>query len=369
VAALVVTMADSVVTMHLLFKPLETTVFLLIALGASLIFTSRLWFHLTLAANAAAWGLGVAISHPGPMLSPGAPWVELGITLAAATVVAELVFLTRRRIYWRIEGMRLAEARQRQELETAMAALQAQHEQLQALMRFKTDFVNAVSHDLRIPLTSIKGFTELLVDRFAGPLTGQQEAYVSQIEKNAARLERLVHDMLDFAKLEAGTFKLKYHELDFGSLATELVESFKPQAQDAHLTLTLELPQEPLIVAMDAERIERVVANLISNAVKFTPAAGRIRIRAWLDETQLTCEIEDSGVGIAPDELPRLFQRFSQLEHGRRARGGTGLGLSISKAIVEAHGGQIGVRSEFGTGSVFWFTLPRRPVPVDTGQG
>jgi two-component system phosphate regulon sensor histidine kinase PhoR len=110
---------------------------------------------------------------------------------------------------------------------------------------------------------------------------------------------------------------------------------------------------------MDGERIDRVVANLVSNALKFTPAGGKVNIRAARAGDVIRCEVADTGEGIAPDDLPRLFERFSRLESGRKKKGSTGLGLSICKAIVEAHGGTIGVESQLGKGSTFWFTLPQ----------
>ncbi|MFN3428783.1 MAG: sensor histidine kinase [Candidatus Sericytochromatia bacterium] len=357
-AAILVTILDSVITMHWLFKPLETLVFVLAAMVASLCFTSVRWFAVTIGLNVACWLLAVRLSAAGPIASPGAPWVELGITLLAGTIFAVVIFTIRQRGAVTLEVARQAEARQRERLEAAMTELQAQHEQVQTLLRFKTDLVNAVSHDLRIPLTSIKGFTELLIDQLAGPLTPVQSSYVGQIEKAAARLERLVEDMLDLARLEAGTFELKQHTLDFGSLVADLADSFRPLAEEAGLALELALPDAPLLIKMDAERLDRVVANLVSNAIKFTPAGGRIVLKAQTVDGELRCEIADTGVGIAPEDQPQLFRRFSQLDQGRRVHGGTGLGLSIAKAIVEAHGGRIGVNSEIGAGSVFWFTLP-----------
>jgi signal transduction histidine kinase len=132
-------------------------------------------------------------------------------------------------------------------------------------------------------------------------------------------------------------------------------------AEDLQLRLEVALPDAPLMVTLDASRIERVLINLLSNAMKFTPHPGSIRTRATSAGASLVCEIVDTGIGIAEADLPRLFQRFSQLEKGKERVGGTGLGLSISKSLVEAHGGSIGVRSELGKGSTFWFSLPLDP--------
>ncbi|MNT69979.1 Alkaline phosphatase synthesis sensor protein PhoR [compost metagenome] len=127
--------------------------------------------------------------------------------------------------------------------------------------------------------------------------------------------------------------------------------------EEAQVNLDVSLPPEPLVARMDAQRIERVLMNLLTNAMKFTPVGGTITVRARHAENRLLCEVSDTGIGIAPEDVPKLFQRFSQLEAGM-ARGGTGLGLSISKAFIEALEGQIGVVSDLGQGSTFWFTLP-----------
>jgi PAS domain S-box-containing protein len=226
------------------------------------------------------------------------------------------------------------------------------------LDRLKDQFVNAVSHDLRTPLTSIKGYAEFLEDELGGPLTPQQGEFVQQIEMGAKRLERLVNDLLDFARLEAGTFHLNFEDADLGQKVQDIIQSLRPQAEDARLKLEAVLPATPLVARMDPQRVEQVLSNLIGNALKFTPEGGRIEVRARIEGEHLLCEVEDTGEGIAPEDLPRLFQRFGQLESGTKKKGGTGLGLSISKTIIDAHGGHIGVRSQKGVGSTFWFTLP-----------
>ena len=239
------------------------------------------------------------------------------------------------------------------------AQLRAQYEKLKELDKLKGDFVNAVSHDLRTPLTSILGYAEFLEDEIGGALTAQQQEFVSQIAKSTKRLEGMVNDLLDFARLDAGTFRLHCEDADLVGRVRDLVDSLRPQAEEHGLTLQLELPRGPLMRVLDPQRIDRVLANLIGNALKFTPEGGRIVVSLAEDGEGLLCEVADTGIGIAPEDLPKLFQRFSQLEAGARMKSGTGLGLSISKAQVEAHGGRIGVRSVPGKGSTFWFRLPR----------
>ena len=236
-------------------------------------------------------------------------------------------------------------------------AARAEVEAIRELNRLKNQFVNAVSHDLRVPLTSVMGYAEFLEDGIGGVLTPQQTLFVDQIQKNAMRLTRLVDDLLDFARMEAGTLKLNREETDLRARLQEVSESLKPQIEASGLSFELELPPEPLVTCMDVPRIERVFFNLINNAMKFTPVGGRIQVSLASVAGAIRAEVRDTGVGIAAEDLPKLFMPFSQL-HGAERKGGTGLGLNIVKLLVEAHGGKVGVESELGEGSCFWFTLP-----------
>jgi two-component system phosphate regulon sensor histidine kinase PhoR len=230
--------------------------------------------------------------------------------------------------------------------------------QARELDRLKSNFVNAVTHELRTPLTSIKGYAEFLEDGIGGDLSATQLNFVHQLLAGTERLERLVDDLLDFARIEAGTFTLKIEPADLVSKVHEVIGSLRPQADDARLTLSADGLDTPLQLPMDAQRIGQVLINLLNNAIKFTPPGGTITVRARIEDGFVRCEVADTGIGIKTEDIPKLFQRFSQLESGLRSGTGTGLGLSISKTIVEAHGGAIGVTSTPGQGSVFWFTLP-----------
>jgi signal transduction histidine kinase len=244
-------------------------------------------------------------------------------------------------------------------LERQVVSLQTMTTKLQELDRFKSDYIHAISHDLRAPITVILGYVELLDDTVADQPDSRQQDYTSHIERATRRLQNMVEDLLDAARLEAGSFQLDLSDGDLGARLLEFGDSMKPVAAEAGIRLTVAVSDAPLIARMDGERIDRVVSNLVSNALKFTPAGGEVRIRAARDGDVIRCEVADTGEGIAPDDLPRLFERFSRLESGRKKKGSTGLGLSICKAIVEAHGGTIGVESELGKGSTFWFTLPQ----------
>jgi len=250
---------------------------------------------------------------------------------------------------------------ERKKAQSAIARQQAELLKAKELDELKSNFVNSVTHELRTPLTSIMGYAEFLEDEVGGKLAPAHHEFVRQIQKGSRRLEYLLNDLLDFARLEAGTFSLFCREADFNQLVDETVASFKPEAMENHLELEASVPETPLVVRMDPQRMTQVLANFIHNAAKFTPAGGRIRVVVRQEGDRLRCEVQDSGIGIAPEDLPKLFQRFTQLKDGRKKGVGTGLGLSISKTIVEAHGGSIGVTSQPNAGSAFWFTLPHEP--------
>ncbi len=238
--------------------------------------------------------------------------------------------------------------------------LEVMNHSLQEADRLKRNFINAASHELRTPLSSVVGYAEFLEDELAGPLTGEQRLYVLQIQENTKRLQRLVDDLLDFARMEAGSFEIVKEESDLGSKISSAVESLRPLAAEAGLELVLDLPDRPVPVVMDAGRIEQVILNLAGNAIRFTPTGGKVTVAAKLTDDHVRVEVRDTGKGIAPEHLPRLFEKFYQVDPSlTREHGGAGLGLAISQAIVKAHGGEIGVESEVGVGSTFWFTLPK----------
>ncbi|MDB5102035.1 MAG: hypothetical protein JWM80_6456 [Cyanobacteria bacterium RYN_339] len=239
-----------------------------------------------------------------------------------------------------------------------LAAREKELDQQRQLTLLKTQFVNAVTHELRTPLTTIRGYGEFLEEGMGGSLTHEQADYVHQIDRAARRLESLVDDLLDFARIEAGVFTLRRERGDLAARVRDVADSFQPQVREAQVELHLDLPDAPLELEMDAMRVGQVITNLLANALKFTPPGGRIDVSVKREGAFAYCEVRDTGPGIAQEDLPRLFKRFSQLDEGARRPVGTGLGLSISKALVEAHGGHIDVRSELGVGSTFWFKLP-----------
>lgn len=243
--------------------------------------------------------------------------------------------------------------------------LRQQNEQLKELDRLKSSFVSSVSHELRTPLSSIMGFAEFLEEEVGGSLSPEQHGFVAQLQAGAQRLNHLVDDLLDFARLESGDFRLMPREGDLTEKVRDIVTSFQPQARRAQLQLETTMPPSPVVVTMDAERIGQVVANLVGNALKFTPAGGKVTVAVLPDSSQVRVEVRDTGVGIAPEHLEKLFQKFYQVDPTlTREKGGAGLGLAIARALIHAHGGDMGVLSRVGHGSTFWFTLPLTHAPI-----
>lgn len=237
-----------------------------------------------------------------------------------------------------------------------------QIERLQEIDRIKGDFLNAATHELRTPVSAIMGYAEFLLDRFGGPLTDEQLDFVTQIERGAKRLARLVDDLLDFAKLEAGRFALSIQETDLVGLLREEIACCRPLAAEAEVELVLSDGVEALALPIDPHRIGQVVLNIVGNAIKFSPKGAKVLIVVEDGAQEAVVSVQDSGIGIAEDDLAKIFDKFFQVDRTlRRMRGGVGLGLAISKALVEAHGGRIWAQSELGVGSTFSFSLPKAP--------
>ncbi len=237
----------------------------------------------------------------------------------------------------------------------------AERERLETLVatsRMKDEFLSVVSHELRTPLNFISGFARVLDDEVVGELNDRQHDCLRKIKEGSDRMLGLVRDLLDGAQIVAGKFQVRPACTRYEPVLEEALSSLEPLANEKGISLQCDV-QVPNSVLMDGARIKQVVSNLVDNAIKFTNPGGRIDLRAWLQDQELVTEVVDTGDGIPAEDLAKLFTRFGQLDMSstRKARG-TGLGLSICKSIVEAHGGRIGVISQPGQGSTFWFTLP-----------
>jgi signal transduction histidine kinase len=233
-----------------------------------------------------------------------------------------------------------------------------QVERLRELDRLKDDFVASVSHELRTPLTSIRGYLELLHDGEGGPLTGDQKEFLTVIDRNADRLLRLVGDLLDVAQIDGGQIVLERERVALAALAEDAVEGARAVARTRGIDLISEEGAAPVVHA-DPSRLAQVIDNLVSNALKFTPTGGTVRVRVAVEADRAVLTVSDTGMGIPEDEQARLFERFFRTSAaGERAIPGTGLGLWITKTIVDAHEGAIAVTSEAGSGTTFVVDLP-----------
>lgn len=254
-----------------------------------------------------------------------------------------------------------------QSLETSIQALQAANQELRETDRYKDEFLSVISHELRTPLNFIMGFAGILDDGLAGDLTPQQHTYLRRILDGSERMLHLVKNLLDMSRIQAGAFRIACNEGPYAPLVAEALASLRPLADEKRVALDSEV-DVPGDVVLDRERILQVLSNLVENAIKFTGPAGRVHVQAQVEGAEVVTRVSDTGIGIDPADIPKLFQRFKQLDMGStREAGGTGLGLSICKALVEAHGGRIGVTSEKGKGSTFWYSLPYRSAACGPG--
>jgi PAS domain S-box-containing protein len=227
------------------------------------------------------------------------------------------------------------------------------------LEEMKSQFLATVSHDLRTPLASIMGFTEMLMEGSPGSLTEVQAEFLGIVFENSKRLLALVNDLLDISKLEVGRIQLEMTTIDLPRLITGVMDEIGPLAQKKSISLKVDIAEGLPRTQGDQRRLEQVLNNLLSNAVKFTFEGGTVQLTAELKGEHLMVTVKDTGVGVPPDDLTRVFQAFHRGGNAtKQAIEGTGLGLSIAKALVEAHQGAIGVESELNKGSMFWFTLP-----------
>lgn len=230
--------------------------------------------------------------------------------------------------------------------------------EVRRLERMRSDFVANVSHELKTPVTAIKGFIETLLD---GAMEDKEKGreFLEIVRNHTERLNSLINDLLDLSYLESKEAALKKNKFNLKAMFKEVISAFQSGLKNKQINLDNQIPGG-LEIAGDRERLEQVALNLIDNAIKFNRQNGLVRIYCQDLKNELKIFVEDSGLGIPPKDIPRIFERFYRADKARsRELGGTGLGLSIVKHIVELHGGAVAVESTEGLGSKFWFTLPR----------
>jgi len=220
----------------------------------------------------------------------------------------------------------------------------------------QSDLISEMVHELRTPLTSIVAYSELLLRPGIRP--EQQHSFVETVLQEASRLSTMINDFLDLARLQSGRTRIAHQPVDLCELVRSCLSVMMPQAQQKNITMHFEGPESAPLVLGDAGRLKQVLMNLISNAVKYTAANGKVTTEVGFLDGRVQVSVQDTGRGIPERDLPHIFEKFYRVQESEGWATGTGLGLSIVKEIVEAHGGQIDVRSQWGVGTTFTFKLP-----------
>ena len=246
---------------------------------------------------------------------------------------------------------------------TSQKRIKLQNIKLKKLDRIKSDFLNVTSHELRTPMSAIKGYIQMVMKQTLGGITEEQEKALNIVLRNTDRLDHLIQDILDISRLESGTMKFIPEKTDIKRMVEETVETMQSSADLKHITINAEVEDMMPELTIDQERVKQVIINITSNAIKFSPDGSIINIRAKKDKNNILFEVQDFGRGIPENKQKKIFETFYQVDSGMdRKFGGAGLGLAISRGIILTHGGQIWTDSIVEKGSTFYFTLPIRSV-------
>lgn len=325
-------------------------------------------FQLAFSVLAAAAG-SVAAAY----LFDAAPLVSIGLFLLTVLfsygILYFFVFRPLRRVISLVESQRSKEGAQRVVLETSdeflrlsdalntiFEAFRSDISRMKKLERVRTEFLGNVSHELRTPIFSTQGLLETLL---GGAIDDKKvnTDFVQKALNNTERLNTLLGELIDISRIESGEMKLRFRFFDIVPLLQDIVDQMRTLAQQRKIVLTLHGDvSKPIDVYGDKERLQQVIVNLTDNAVKYSEPGDTITVRFVENKDRVEISVQDTGIGIAPQHLPRIFERFYRVDRDRsREMGGTGLGLAIVKHIVEAHDAEINVRSDVGVGSTFTF--------------
>lgn len=250
------------------------------------------------------------------------------------------------------------------ELRETMAGLEAAKEAADEANRMKSEFLANVSHELRTPLHGMLSYARFGSNESATAEPDELAEYFQKIERSGDSLLRMVNDLLDLAKFEAGMMSLDRAPADLGSLAAFVVDEFNSLCSERDIQIQLDVPEADYTMPLDADRLKQVIRNLLSNAVKFSPAGSTVRLTVTQTGDVLATTVWDEGPGVPDDELEAVFEKFVQSSRTKTGAGGTGLGLAICREIVEGHGGQIWAENAPEGGAIFAFELPYQPAAV-----
>jgi len=248
-------------------------------------------------------------------------------------------------------------------LKETQTTIELQNIQLKKLDRIKSDFLNITSHELRTPMSAIKGYVQMVIKQKLGQITEEQQQALTVVLRNTDRLDNLIRDILDVSRLESGTMKFVPEKTNPGKMIKEAIETMQPTAELKNIKISTEIENDVPEMMVDPERIKQVIINIVNNAIKFSPNGSIINVRTKREKDTVLFVIQDFGRGIPKDKQEKIFEIFYQVDSGMdRKFGGAGLGLAISRGIVLSHGGNIWVESEPDKGSTFRFALPITPV-------
>ncbi len=291
--------------------------------------------------------------------------IGLGVAVGLSVLVSASVARPLQRISEAAQRIARGYYRQRvpiegpKEVRTLARTFNYMADRVAATQQAQQDFLANVSHDLRTPLTSIQGFSQAIAEGVAAdPESARRAAQI--IHDEAGRMHRMVESLLDLARIEADKLAMRQHAVEPSAVLQVVGESLTVKAQEKGVHLALQVPPELPRIPGDGDRLAQVFTNLLDNAIKHTPEGGRVTLRADVDGRGLVVVVQDTGEGIPPEDLPRIFERFYQVDKSRESnrRSGMGLGLAITKQIVEAHDGTIQVASKLGEGTIFTVWLP-----------
>ena len=281
---------------------------------------------------------------------------EIGVLSSSFNHMIRQLKVSRERVEAWNRELEAKVAERTKELKEKHAELERAYEVLKSLDKAKDDFLSLVSHELRTPLSSVLLYSEMLLDGIADSEETKIE-FLTTIVDNCKRLTRLINDVLDLSKIEAGRMPFKLEQLNIRELVSDTLTSIRPKIESKKIAFTFEGVAETPPLWGDRDKIIQVLTNIISNAVKFTPKGGQVTV--WLEDSGKSGKlaISDTGNGISREDIPKVFDRFSQLESIEHHSEGTGLGMTISKSIIERLGGEIWIESELGRGTTVFFTL------------